>query len=67
MQMQISVYDANDFKDTNANLNVMIQMLLKMQMQMMYDANALKNENANDAKCSLYLYCENSFFTRMQL
>ena len=30
MQMQIFVYDANDLKDINTILNIMMQILLKM-------------------------------------
>ena len=40
------MYYANDPKDTNANLNVMIQMILKIQMQIYY-ANIPKDTNAN--------------------
>ena len=62
MQMQILMYDANILKDVNASLNSMMQMILKVQMQvsnvmqmilnmqmpiLIYDTNALKDANAN--------------------
>ena len=51
------MYDANDLNDTNANLNVMMQMILTMQISTCYYTEA----SYKDEKDSFYFLLRNFF------
>ena len=73
--MQI-FHDANALNDANANFNVWLQIILKMQMQIfMHNANALEHANVNFnfvmqmlLKIQMQIYhVMQMFYTRIQM